>query len=71
VHIATGARLTGGVQVDSRAHIGAGAVVRQLIRIGEGAVVAAGAVVIRDVAPHTVVAGVPARELAPAGAKLS
>jgi acetyltransferase-like isoleucine patch superfamily enzyme len=34
------------------------------VRIGAGAVVAAGAVVVSDVAPHTLVAGVPAREVA-------
>ena len=32
-------------------------------RVGKGAVVAAGAVVVSDVAPNTVVAGVPARVL--------
>ena len=41
--------------------IGANAVVIEGVRIGEGAVVAAGSVVIEDVAPGMVVAGVPAR----------
>jgi acetyltransferase-like isoleucine patch superfamily enzyme len=33
------------------------------VRVGEGAVVAAGAVVTKDVAPYTVVAGIPARQI--------
>ena len=41
--------------------IGAGATVLPGVTIGENAVVAAGAVVNKDVAPNTVVAGVPAR----------
>jgi putative colanic acid biosynthesis acetyltransferase WcaF len=45
------------VWVATRATITAG------VRIGRGAVVAAGAVVTRDVAPYTVVAGVPARPI--------
>ncbi|SIO05193.1 hypothetical protein SAMN05444722_0244 [Rhodovulum sp. ES.010] len=40
--------------------IGHGAIVRPEVTVGDGAVVAAGAVVTRDVAPYTVVAGVPA-----------
>jgi hypothetical protein len=40
--------------------IGHGAIVRPEVRVGTGAVVAAGAVVTRDVAPYTIVAGVPA-----------
>ena len=63
VHVATGARLCGGVRVGEGAHIGAGSTVRQGLTIGERAIVGAGAVVIRDVEPWTVVAGVPARVL--------
>ena len=40
---------------------GAKAVVIEGVHVGEGAVIAAGAVVTKDVAPHTMVAGVPAR----------
>ncbi|MBI1798813.1 MAG: hypothetical protein HYR73_03915 [Candidatus Eisenbacteria bacterium] len=44
-------------------YIGAGALILPGITVGEGAVVAAGAVVTRDVPPHQVVAGVPARTI--------
>ena len=43
--------------------IGSRAIVLQRVRIGHGAVVAAGAVVTQDVAPYTIVGGVPARIL--------
>ncbi|RXV60457.1 chloramphenicol acetyltransferase [Roseovarius sp. A46] len=43
--------------------IGHNAQVKPEVRVGHGAVVAAGAVVTRDVAPYTVVAGVPAKPL--------
>ena len=41
--------------------IGARATILEGIRIGDGAVVAAGAVVTKDIAPYTIVGGVPAR----------
>ena len=68
-HIGAGAVLAGVVEppsatpvvVEDNVLIGANAVVIEGVRIGEGSVVAAGSVVIEDVAPGMVVAGVPAR----------
>jgi acetyltransferase-like isoleucine patch superfamily enzyme len=52
-----------GIIVEDDVWIGAGAIITDGVRIGRGSVVAAGAVVTRDVPPHTVVAGVPARTI--------
>lgn len=60
-HIAPGVTLSGNVWVQQGAHVGTGASVRQGIVIGKGAVVGAGAVVVNDVAPNTLVKGIPAR----------
>jgi 2,3,4,5-tetrahydropyridine-2-carboxylate N-succinyltransferase/tetrahydrodipicolinate N-acetyltransferase len=68
-HIGAGTVLAGVIEppsskpvvVEDEVVIGANAVVLEGVRIGKGAVVAAGTVVTADVAPNTVVAGVPAR----------
>lgn len=49
------------VAIGADAWIGAAAIVLPGVSIGDGAVVAAGSVVTHDVAPYSVVAGVPAR----------
>lgn len=51
------------VEIADDVWIGAASVVLSGVRIGEGAVIAAGSVVTRDVAPYSVVAGNPAREV--------
>lgn len=70
-HIGAGAVLAGlieppsakAVVIEDDVLIGANAVILEGIRVGKGAVVAAGAIVVDDVLPYTVVAGVPARKI--------
>jgi acetyltransferase-like isoleucine patch superfamily enzyme len=49
--------------VEKGASIGSGSTILSNVTIGEGAIVGAGSVVTRDVPPHTIVAGNPARVL--------
>ena len=49
--------------IGSDVWLGAGVRVLDGVRIGDGAIVGGGAVVTHDVAPETIVAGVPAREI--------
>ncbi|MCM0598141.1 2,3,4,5-tetrahydropyridine-2,6-dicarboxylate N-acetyltransferase [Periweissella fabalis] len=78
-HIGAGTVLAGVVEpasatpviVEDDVLIGANAVVIEGVRIGQGAVVAAGAVVIEDVEPYTVVGGVPARVIKKVDAQTS
>lgn len=68
-HIGAGAVIAGVIEppsakpvvIDDDVVVGANAVVLEGVTVGKGAVVAAGAVVINDVEPFTVVAGIPAR----------
>ena len=70
-HIGAGTVLAGVIEppsaqpviIEDDVVIGANAVVLEGVRVGKGAVVAAGAIVIDDVAPYTVVAGTPARKI--------
>ena len=55
------ALLTKPIVIKRNAWIGAGATVLPGVTVGENAVVAAGAIVSKDVAPNTVVGGVPAK----------
>ncbi|MBP7768631.1 acyltransferase [Candidatus Woesebacteria bacterium] len=52
------------VIVDDYVFIGPRAIILPGVHIGRGAIVAAGAVVTKDVAPLSVVAGIPAKEIA-------
>ena len=76
-HVGAGAVLAGVIEpasakpvvVEDDVLIGANAVLLEGVRVGRGAVVAAGAVVLSDVAPDTVVAGIPARVIKQKDAK--
>jgi acetyltransferase-like isoleucine patch superfamily enzyme len=50
-----------GISVEDDVWIGSGAIITDGVTIGRGSVVAAGSVVTRNVEPHTLVAGSPAR----------
>ncbi len=51
------------IVIDDYVWIGVGATILRGVHIGEGAVVCAGAVVVHDVLPYTVVGGVPAKKI--------
>ena len=61
--ICPGVHVGGNVDIDEGAFVGIGASITHGVVIGKWSVVGAGAAVIRDVPPNTVVAGVPARAL--------
>ena len=58
-----GTVIAGHVKFGNRVRVGVNACVRPFINVGDGARIGAGAVVVKDVAPGTVVAGNPARPL--------
>lgn len=68
-HIGAGAVLAGVLEppsadpviIENNVLVGANAVILEGVRVGKGAVVAAGSVVVKNVEPDTVVAGIPAK----------
>ena len=68
-HIGAGTVLAGVIEppsadpvvIEDDVLLGANVVVLEGVRVGKGAVVAEGSVVVKDVEPYTVVAGVPAK----------
>ncbi len=63
VEIAPGAVLAGLVRVETCAWVASGAIILPRLTIGADSIVGAGAVVIENVPPRTVVVGIPARKL--------
>jgi acetyltransferase-like isoleucine patch superfamily enzyme len=62
-HFNEGKEIIGEVRIRKGAFIGMNTTIMPGVTIGEGAVVAAGSLVIHDVEPYTVVAGVPAKKI--------
>lgn len=68
VTFAPGVRCNGNIVIEDHAYIGAGAIIKQgrpgqPLRIGKGATVGMGAIVTKNVLPHSTVVGNPARPL--------
>lgn len=61
--LASGASTGGGARIGAGAYLGAGALLREGTRVGDRAMVGMGSVVLRDIPPGEVWAGVPARRL--------
>ncbi|WP_175640166.1 acyltransferase [Metabacillus schmidteae] len=53
----------GDIIIEDDVWIGANTVILKGVKIGKGSVIAAGAIVNKDVAPYTIVGGIPARKL--------
>jgi len=70
-HIGAGTVLAGVIEppsdepviIGNNVLIGANAVILEGVKVGEGSVIAAGSVVIENVEPHSVMAGVPAKKI--------
>jgi len=57
----TGMRVVGDIRVDDDCWVGAGVFINQGVSVGSNSVVGANSVVTRDIPPHSIAAGAPAR----------
>ncbi len=60
---ATGLEYGNRVHIGNNVWIGAGVIINPGVKVGDNAIIASGAVVTKDVDAHSLVAGVPAREI--------
>ena len=63
VTLTSGVTLAGDVHLEADCYLGQSCSVRELLRIGRGSLIGMGAVVLKDVAPNSVMVGNPARRL--------
>ncbi|HZO90309.1 MAG TPA: hypothetical protein VFB38_18430 [Chthonomonadaceae bacterium] len=63
VVLASGVSLAGSVHVEADCYLGQACTIRQYVRIGRGSLIGMGAVVVKDVAPNSVIVGNPGRKL--------
>ena len=61
--VLAGAAMAGHTEIGRKAYLGIGCTIIDDIRVGVETIVGAGAVVIRDIPDHAVVAGVPAKAI--------
>jgi len=63
VIVGVGGAIAGSTEIGDHVEIWSGAKIKERLKIGEGAVIGMGAIVLKDVPPHTTVVGNPARVL--------
>jgi sugar O-acyltransferase (sialic acid O-acetyltransferase NeuD family) len=63
VTLTSGTVIAGDVHVEADCYLGQSCTVREMVRIGRGSLIGMGCVVVRDVAPNSVMVGNPARRL--------
>lgn len=63
VMIAANATIGGSAIIEDEVFVGCNAFIKQHVKVGKGATIGAGSVVLKDIPPHSVVAGVPAKPI--------